>query len=185
MKKIRTFIAHPVPETWKQILTETSTELRKGLDSRIAWVKPENMHFTLKFLGEMPEEQIPELHTALQKIPFAPFSISTGQTGFFPDQSKPRIIWIGLNQGADKFCTNAAAVDMALAELGFEKNQKPCHAHLTLGRVKKQAKDDWAALAEKINLIELPAAPIKSFTLYRSTLTPEGPIYSAIHKYGE
>ncbi|CCO22681.1 RNA 2',3'-cyclic phosphodiesterase [Maridesulfovibrio hydrothermalis] len=185
MEKIRTFIAHPVPQQWKEILSAASAPLKLGLASRVAWVKPENMHFTLKFLGDVPADRIQEIHTALQKIPFAPFEITAGRSGFFPEQAKPRIIWLGLSRGADELCRNGAAIDLKLAELNFEKNQKPCHAHLTLGRIKKQAKDDWSALAERINQIKLPPAKVTSFTLYQSTLTPIGPIYSAIYKYGE
>ncbi len=185
MKKTRTFIAHPVPEQWKKIFDHTASDLAEGLASRIAWVKPKNMHFTLKFLGEITEDCIPDIHSALQKIPFAPFQISSAAAGFFPDTGKPRIIWRGLNQGAKEFCATSAVIDSQLSNLDFEMNQKACHAHLTLGRIKKQARDDWAALAERINRVELPVAQITNFTLYQSTLTPEGPVYSIIHKYGE
>lgn len=185
MKKIRTFIAHPVPEQWKKALGDSMKDLAKGLESRIAWVKPENMHFTLKFLGEVPEDRISDIHTVLQKIPVAPFPISRAPAGFFPDTGKPRIIWVGLGQGSEEFCVNSSAIDKQLSSLDFELNPKSCHAHLTLGRIKKQAKDDWDALSEKINKIELPTEQVSNFTLYQSTLTPDGPIYSVIHKYGE
>ena len=71
-----------------------------------------------------------------------------------------------------------------MGKLGFEKKGKSCHAHLTLGRVKRIAKNDnWTALAEKLNGIKLPEAEINSFTLYKSVLTPDGPIYSVLEEY--
>ncbi|WP_432734724.1 RNA 2',3'-cyclic phosphodiesterase [Maridesulfovibrio sp. FT414] len=184
MKKIRTFIAHPVPEEWREIIGTASAELHRGLKSRIAWVKPENLHFTIKFLGDVPEDTIPSLHAALQEIPFTPFDITAGNPGFFPGHENPRIIWIGMNRGAQEFCTNATEVDLKLANLSFERNQKAWHAHLTIGRVKTPAHDDWVALARRIKQIELPAAHISGFNLYQSILTPEGPEYSVLHTYG-
>ncbi|WP_320174194.1 RNA 2',3'-cyclic phosphodiesterase [Maridesulfovibrio sp.] len=183
MKKIRTFIAHPVPEEWKGIIREASCSLHEGLKSKIAWVKPENMHFTLKFLGPIGEDKLAEVQGVLKKIPVVNFKISTAGAGFFPALEKPHVIWIGLEQGAKGFCSTAATIEYQMAKLGFEEKGKSCHAHLTLGRVKKIAKDDWVALAEKINGIDLPEAEINGFTLYKSELTPDGPIYSVLEEY--
>ena len=88
MKKIRTFIAHSVPEEWKEIIGEASASLREGLESRIAWVKPENMHFTLKFLGSIEEDKLAEVQGVLKKIPVVNFKISTAGAGFFPGSRK-------------------------------------------------------------------------------------------------
>ncbi len=185
MKKIRTFIAHPIPEQWKQLIGNAYDELKEGLNSRIAWVKPDNMHFTLKFLGDIPEENISSLSRALQNIPISPFEISMGNPGFFPGPESPRIIWIDLDQGANELCANAQSVDSQLSSLGFDKNPKPCHAHLTLGRIKKLANDDWMDLSSRISKIKLPPAKITGFTLYRSYLKPEGPVYAELQKFGD
>ncbi|WP_320172005.1 RNA 2',3'-cyclic phosphodiesterase [Maridesulfovibrio sp.] len=184
MKKIRTFIAHPVPEHWKKIIGEAMDGFSEGLESRISWVRPENMHFTLRFIGNIPETDIPALHKTLSELKTAPFEISAGKAGFFPGMDNPHIIWIDLERGAKQFCANAELVDSSLVALGYERNRKTCHAHLTLGRIKKQAADDWAALAERIGRLELDPAQLDSFALYKSTLTPEGPIYSVLHRYG-
>jgi 2'-5' RNA ligase len=183
MQKIRTFIAHPVPEEWKNKFLESAETLNQNLQSKIAWVKPENIHFTLKFIGEISEESVPQIDSALKEIPFKPFEISAGPAGFFPDPLNPRIIWIGLTNGSKEICDNAITIDNKLAELGFEKNTKPYHAHLTLGRVKKRAKDNWADLAEKISRIPLPVCTVTEFALYQSTLTPSGPIYTKLKAY--
>ncbi|WP_421903471.1 RNA 2',3'-cyclic phosphodiesterase [Maridesulfovibrio sp.] len=184
MKKIRTFIAHSVPEEWKEIIGETSASLREGLESRIAWVKPENMHFTLKFLGSIEEDKLAEVQGVLKKIPVVNFKISTAGAGFFPAQEKPHVIWLGIADGAKEFCSTAATIESEMGKLGFEEKGKSCHAHLTLGRVKKiSPKDNWTALSEKINEIELPEAQINGFTLYKSVLTPDGPIYSVLEEY--
>ena len=185
MKKIRTFIAHPVPEEWKERINEINSILKKSLDSKIAWVKPENMHFTLKFMGDVSEERIPDVHNALQTIEFTPTEITAGSAGYFPDLKKPRIIWIGLNKGAEKFCSTVATIDSMLGNLNFKTNQKECHAHLTLGRIKKHARDDWNMLLTQIDKFDFPPATLSTFALYKSKLTPDGPIYSVIHKYGE
>ncbi|ACS81429.1 RNA 2',3'-cyclic phosphodiesterase [Maridesulfovibrio salexigens] len=183
MKKIRTFIAHPVPEEWKEIIGEAYGSLREGLESKIAWVKPENMHFTLKFLGPIEESKLAEVQEVLKNIPVVNFKISTAGAGFFPALEKPHVIWIGLEQGAKEFCSTAATIESEMAKLDFKENRKSCHAHLTLGRVKKIAEDDWTVLAEKINSIKLPETEVNGFTLYKSVLTPDGPIYSVIKEY--
>ncbi|TIH13733.1 RNA 2',3'-cyclic phosphodiesterase [Marinifilum sp. JC120] len=183
MKKIRTFIAHPLPEEWKERIDEAYGSLREGLESKIAWVKPENMHFTLKFLGYVEEDKLAEVQGLLKKIPVVNFKMTAAEAGFFPAPEKPHVIWIGLDQGAKEICSTAAAIESGLAKLGFEPNNKSCHAHLTLGRVKKIAQDDWAALAEEINGIDLPDAEINGFTLYKSVLTSDGPIYSILQEY--
>ncbi|HAS90338.1 MAG TPA: RNA 2',3'-cyclic phosphodiesterase [Desulfovibrio sp.] len=183
MTKIRTFIAHPVPEEWKRIIGESYGTLQEGLKSRIAWVKPENMHFTLKFLGSIEEDKLAEVQGVLKKIPVVNFKISTTEAGFFPALEKPRVAWIGLRKGGKEICANAAQVKTEMAKLGFEQNQKNCHPHLTLARIKKAADDDWAALAKKVSAIDLPEAEINDFTLYKSVLTPDGPIYSVIEEY--
>ncbi|WP_320006432.1 RNA 2',3'-cyclic phosphodiesterase [Maridesulfovibrio sp.] len=183
MKKIRTFIAHPVPEEWKQIIGEAFSGLREGMQSRITWVKPENLHLTLKFLGSVEEDKLAEVQGVLKKVPVVNFKITTAGAGFFPAIEKPHIIWMGIAGGTKEYCANEAAIESAMTGLDFEPNKNECHAHITLGRVKRATKDDWSALAERINDIKLPEAEINSFILYKSTLTPEGPIYSAIEKY--
>lgn len=183
MKKIRTFIAHPVPVEWQKLISEAYAPLREGFESKIAWVKPENMHFTLKFLGSVEEDKIAEINKILKNISVVNFKITTAGAGFFPALEKPHVIWIGLKEGAKEICSNAATVESALAEIGFEPNKKNCHAHLTLGRIKKAANDNWNALATKINTIELPEAEINGFTLYKSILTPDGPVYSVLQEY--
>jgi len=183
MKKIRTFIAHPVPGEWKEGIGEAFGSLREGMNSRIAWVKPDNMHLTLKFLGSIEEDKLAEVQGVLKKIPVVNFKISTAGSGFFPAIEKPHIIWLGIDGGTKEYCANEDAVESAMTGLGFDPNKKSCHAHITLGRVKKAVEDDWNALAEKINNIKLPEAEINSFILYKSVLTPDGPIYSPIEEY--
>ncbi|NDV26055.1 RNA 2',3'-cyclic phosphodiesterase [Desulfovibrio sp. JC010] len=183
MKKIRTFIAHPGPQEWIKMIGSAHSNLREGLKSRISWVKPENMHFTLKFLGNVEEDRLTELDDVLQKIPVVNFKISSSGAGFFPSQDKPHIIWTGISSGTEQICSTAAAIDSSLEKIGFAPNRKSCHAHLTLGRVKKNGQDDWAALAEKINCFNLPDATISGFNLYKSVLTPEGPVYSVLKEY--
>ena len=183
MKKIRTFIAHPVPGEWKEIIGKACGDLREGMQSRIAWVKPENMHLTLKFLGSIEEDKLAEVQGVLKKVPVVNFKISSAGSGFFPAIEKPHIIWLGIAGGTKEYCANEDAVESAMTGLGFEPNKKSCHAHITLGRVKRAAEDDWNILAEKINRIKLPDTEINSFILYKSTLTPNGPIYSIIEEY--
>ena len=141
------------------------------------------MHFTLKFLGSIREDKLAEVQGVLKKIPVVNFKISTSGAVFFPALEKPHVIWIGLQQGDKEICANATSVEAAMNKLGFQENTKNYHAHLTLGRIKKIADDNWTALAKKISAIKLPEAEINGFTLYKSVLTPDGPIYSVLEEY--
>ncbi|WP_291329689.1 RNA 2',3'-cyclic phosphodiesterase [Desulfovibrio sp. UCD-KL4C] len=183
MQKIRTFIAHPVPEKWKKALSDKAEMLNHNLQSKVAWVKPVNMHFTLKFLGDISETDILLIDSVLKQIQFKPFKVNVGPGGFFPDPIKPRITWLGLTNGSKEICENAIAIDDGLEHLGFDKKTTPYHAHLTLGRIKKQAKDNWLELAEKVSGISLPECTIAEMVLYQSELTPEGPIYTKLKTY--
>lgn len=100
----------------------------------------------------------------------------------FPDPKRPRVIHVGIAKGA-KYCADlATAVTTALAPLGIEPDPKPFNAHITLGRVKQLARDDWPKLL-KDTTINWPGFKVDRFTLWQSDLTQEGPVYSPIAEF--
>ncbi len=181
---MRTFIAIELSSKIKESLAQVQSHLKyAGAD--VKWVTPENIHLTLKFLGEITEEKCEKVKAALDSIAkiIAPFELSIKDVGAFPKIEFPRVIWVGLDKGAKESTELAAKVDEALSKLGFAKETRPFAAHLTIGRVRSAKNKE--ALMEKV-LRHQPSAvsfqPIKSVALIQSTLTPRGSIYAKLHE---
>ena len=144
------------------------------------------MHLTLKFLGETRENQLEPIAEALRKIGVRHrfFTLRVNALGAFPDIRSPRVIWAGMDSGADSLAALAADVEKSLTPLGFPAEERPFSGHITLGRVRgNRNRAQLCALLEKIKdqpqQLQL-VFPVESLTLYKSTLAPAGPLYQAL-----
>ncbi|KPJ74444.1 hypothetical protein AMJ52_00610 [candidate division TA06 bacterium DG_78] len=176
---MRTFIAIEVPEKIRKEIDDVVTdEKKRGLP--IKWVKCENLHITLKFLGEIDEYKKKEILPALQKLTneVTPFHISLESIGCFPTPKNPRVVWVGVIQGKEKLCSIAQNVETALAGCGF-KEEKRFHPHLTIGRIKKFCNVDEILERQ----ITSASFLVNSIVLFKSTLKPEGSIYEVLQKF--
>ncbi len=175
---MRAFIAVEIPETVRKKVTELIDAVRGNLP--IKWVEFQNLHITIKFLGEVPEEMVDGVITIADqsKKNFKPFEMSLENLGCFPDQRNPRVVWIGVQDGKENLVELQKRLDVDLAALKFEP-EKRFHAHLTIGRTK--ARCDVSGILEKKFLSE--RFLVKGFTLIKSTLTPQGPIYDAVKTF--
>lgn len=152
---------------------------RAGIPTdRVRWTRPENVHLTLKFLGEVAEEQVEQIGAALRRVcaVHAPFDASLSRFGAFPSERRARILWVGVGAGAEEVAALASDVDAALEPLGFEREGRPYVPHATLGRVR----------GKPIRL-ELPAAVpgepgfgVSRVELVQSTLAAGGAVYEAL-----
>jgi len=177
----RVFVALNLPVHVVDRATQTQRELRSAAEQhqlRVAWVPPPNMHITLKFLGDVERHSLPllgeKLTRALQGRPAIPISLSG--LGAFPEATKPRVLWMGLGTGAEALAELAAHVDESLSELGFERETRAFHGHLTLGRVKKGAVDLVSDKAEQ----HFGDCLAREVTLYESRLQRKGAEYNVI-----
>jgi 2'-5' RNA ligase len=181
---MRLFIAIVLSEPIREALAQAQAHLKyAGAD--VKWVAKDNIHLTLKFLGEVPEGKLQQIKDALDEIgkSFTPFEISLAGLGAFPNISSPRVIWVGLDKGAAESADVAARVDEAMEGLGFAKEPRPFAAHLTIGRVRSLKNKE--ALKEKITGYGLRVTgyeTIYSIALFQSTLTPKGPLYTRLHE---
>lgn len=134
---MRTFIAIDVSDEARRAVGTFTSALKKE-KARVSWVKPGNVHITLKFLGEIDEEKIPEINNAIRVCAKEqkPFEIEIKGSGGFPNLHRPRVIWVGLTEGAEELKRLAGAVDNELYKLGFQKEKRAFKPHLTVGRVK-------------------------------------------------
>jgi len=182
MQTLRTFIALDMPPEIKTALANYVRPL-KSLRGRVSWVKPENLHLTLKFLGDTPANRIDEIAAVLQEIAAAstPFSALIAGSGAFPNDEHPRVLWVGLNETTGTLPSLTRAIDEKLKPFGFAPEKKRFAPHLTIGRVKD------ARIPEIIcGLREKPFAAMTAqfdeIIFMKSELHPAGSIYTPLRK---
>ncbi len=173
---IRTFIALSLPEEVKAALQSATTDLKKrGMDAR--WVRPQAMHLTLKFIGEMDEALVPELGAGLERVAgrHEPLALRLNGMGAFPNLRRARVIWAGLAGDLEPLAGLAAEIDDVCAGVGIDVEKRPFKPHLTVGRLKRPSMIDL-----KIDLVET-AFTVEKISLFRSELTPHGALYTNLH----
>lgn len=179
---MRAFVAIPVGEAAREILVRLQETLGRS-DADVRWVRPEGIHLTLKFLGEIAEEAAERLKglLAAEAVRWPRMALEIAGVGTFPERGTPRVVWAGCRGDLAKLAGLAQAVERAADQVGVPREGKPFVAHLTIGRVKSDrgAKRLLAAVA---NQREVPIGreDVTRFVLYRSTLTPDGPIYEEV-----
>jgi 2'-5' RNA ligase len=134
---IRTFICIEVPETIKERIASLQQELRRS-DAQISWVKPSNIHLTIKFLGDVPASKIETVRLAVERAASSinKFEIEVGDAGCFPAPRNPRVLWVGLTNLPEGMKQLHIRVEDELAREGFERESKRFSPHLTIGRVR-------------------------------------------------
>ena len=180
MEYFRTFIALEIEENIKELLVSIQQKIGSKT-SGIKWVKPENMHLTLKFLGSTREDKIEDISDIIKNTAKALtcFNVAVSGLGAFPNSNNPKVIWAGLK--ADDVLYNfQKAIDISLEPLGFAREKRPFSPHLTIGRVRdSRAKKKLRDVFEKIdpNPCSFEA---ENITFYKSDLMPEGPVYTVL-----
>ena len=176
---MRTFIAIEIPSEVKSALAALQTELRRaGAD--VSWTKPENIHLTLNFLGEVDERRIGEVENVCvaSAAEFQSFTLSLNDTGVFPNARQPRVLWVGLAGEIGKTSEMRKRIDDGLALIGFEREEKDFRPHLTIGRVKSNR--NIRELLTLAGARQVPASPfvVAEIVLMKSELHPAGARYT-------
>jgi len=179
---VRLFFAINLPAGEQERLHRATAHLRAA-DLPVRWVPPQNLHLTLRFLGSVPGQKVAAVREAGARAAsgIAPFDVRLGGIGAFPTTRRPRVIWIGV-QKAEPLLELRAALEEALAPLGFTPEDRAFEPHITLGRVR-----DGARPAQLARLVELAATihytgvlPVRSLDLMHSELGPGGARYVRI-----
>jgi len=179
---IRAFIAVELPESVRREVSQLQARFKAtGADAK--WVEADNLHLTLKFLGNIEESQVEPLKAALasaaQRV--SPFTIQVEGIGAFPKTTSPRVVWVGISQGEEALIQLAQAVEEACVGLSFPKEERPFRGHLTIGRVR--SRERLAGLIRELQVEEFKASTTASTTqvvLFQSVLSPKGPIYTPL-----
>ncbi len=180
---LRTFIALDLCSEHKAILKKIQTSLNT-VDADIKWVKPENCHITLKFLGKTSQAQIKPITNILDSLAnsIGPFPLELGTPGAFPTVEQPEIIWIGITRGSQELTTLSKDLEEQLAALGFLKEARTFHPHVTIAR--KRSNRNIKALSAALQSISIrsDAHEARHITLFESVLSSDGPRYSVVHR---
>jgi RNA 2',3'-cyclic 3'-phosphodiesterase len=186
MEQIRSFIAIELPEEVKEGLKQVEDRLKSSDSSSAKWVDPQNIHLTLKFLGNVDVDKIDSITRAIQDAArtTTSFELKIDGTGCFPNSRRVQTIWIGLTGDIDKLEALQRNIELWVAPLGFPTEKRPFKPHLTLARVRDYIDlEKRQVLGETVcgTQIELDLRiRVNSISLMRSQLTPAGAIYSKL-----
>ncbi len=179
---IRSFIAIDVedPEIVSKIVRVQEEILSSS--ARLRPVERQNLHFTLKFLGNVEESRIELVVSTMREVlgSFDPFPMHLKGVGAFPRVSRPNVVWIGVDEGRDVFIEMAKELDRSLAKLGFKRETKGFEPHLTIARVKGYS-GDLPEIIRRISDVDIGFIDVEEVRFKKSTLTPQGPIYETLY----
>ena len=153
-------------------------------DIHLKIVKPENIHITMKFLGNISFKLIKKISHELKEIEFNSFSVELNGIGVFPNTNHPRIIWIGIENGSAELAKIFNQIESISQKLGFKREFREFSPHLTIARVKSNKnKEQLINFTKNKASINFGTARINSLKLKKSDLTPSGPIYTTIEQF--
>ena len=190
MGMMRAFIAVNIPVELKQNLQEEIDRLRVLIRGEsVRWVRLEGIHLTLKFLGEISNSSLGEIRQTLEreveKQP--PCTLRVAGFGCFPNRRKPRVLWIGITEDEGTLAQVQSSIHEKLVPLGFEKEGRPFHPHLTLGRVRRNVSmPDLAQLQDAVNKFvvgQIGQFEVREIHLIESILKPSGAKYLPLGEY--
>jgi len=179
---MRIFISVELPDEIKNKIAKLIDKLKKT-DAKVKWVKPENLHITLKFLGWVDDSKIDEIinlttKAAAQTKSFKAKFVSIGS---FPEGRKPRVVWVGTAEGGDELCSIAQALEETFGKAGYKTETRAFKSHITIGRVKESKVLD--KLVKEISGLKSTAfgeMSVNSINIMKSTLRRDGPIYEIL-----
>jgi RNA 2',3'-cyclic 3'-phosphodiesterase len=182
-KTLRTFVAVEITPSIRARTEELIAAL-DGTSADVNWVEPHNLHLTLKFLGDVHQQEIARVCQAMARgaAEVEPFELDVRGAEAFPNAARPRTVWLGAGDGAEPMVVLHDRVEAVLAKLGYREEHRRFQPHLTIGRVRGAG----AGIAELGTLLQQQAdfsagrMTVGKVTLFASTLTPDGPIYDVL-----
>ena len=191
---MRAFVAIDLPDNIRAALNTKQAELRDSLatmnpapvnpDAEIRWTKPEAIHLTLKFLGEIPQARIGQVIESLSTIgAFESFPVEVKGFGFFPGCSRPQVFWAGV-EAPPALAQLARAIDEAMEKIGFAPEKRNYNPHLTLARFKSpRPRPEFRSLVETRGQLSIGRFEAGEFFLFESKLSPRGAEYGKVARF--
>jgi 2'-5' RNA ligase len=180
--RIRAFVALKLPENIISSIKRVQEDVKR-YRLPVRWVRPENIHLTIKFFGDISESDIGKIGSVLKDCAesYAPFSLSAKGAGIFPGIARPRIIWAGISGDTTRLLDLRNLLEKRFDETGFKKEERPFKGHLTIGRFR--GKTDSGKLLEALKKVcdfESEIFVSGKLYLFKSDLKPEGPVYTEL-----
>jgi 2'-5' RNA ligase len=179
---IRAFLAIDLPDSLRAHLALIQGELKRS-QAEVRWVPPGNIHLTLKFFGNVPDEDIGSLALAARQVAAAeePFQLRVTMAGAFPSHRSPRVVWLGLGGDVVPLTRLYHGLEKAFAALGHLPEGRAFHPHLTLGRVKSPInRENLARMLATMPPVDWPPFAVKELILFQSVLSPQGSKYTPL-----
>lgn len=187
LEQIRTFIAIELSQDLKDSLRHLQARLTRQVPERsVRWMRPESIHLTLKFLGDVPAARIARISQAVEVAchGFTRFAFELVGLGCFPNPRRPRVVWVGVYEPTGTLARLQQAVEGELVNLDFKREDRAFRPHLTVGRVQRKAsRSDQQRLGEVIagrKEGSLGSMTVTSVNVMRSDLRPTGAVYTAL-----
>lgn len=182
MSKVRTFIAIEISDSVREKIAALQENLKKA-GERISWTKPGNIHLTLKFLGDVEENQIEAIADAVNRSAkgIRSFSYQVRNLGAFPNIRRARVLWVGVENKTDELTELANRLEDELSKIGFKKEKHKFKPHLTIGRVKSRLGEQFIKRFEKLDFSENEVR-VEEINVIKSDLKPTGAIYTPLKK---
>jgi len=183
-ERVRAFLAFDLDnETVQKRLTNAQKlAIQTGADLKL--VEPQNIHITIRFLGDITLNMAEKIHVEMQKIQFTPFTVHIQGLGVFPSLNYPRVLWAGITEGAEQLKNVFTQLEPKLQSLGFAPDPKGFSPHLTIARVRStRNKPQLVEYVTKNARYDCGTVDAKCLRLKRSELSPRGPIYSTLKEY--
>ncbi|MCS6831024.1 MAG: RNA 2',3'-cyclic phosphodiesterase [Armatimonadota bacterium] len=184
---MRLFFAVLLDDQTRQHIALVQQAMKRALaGQRISWVKPENLHLTLRFLGELDEEGLKQALEAAQVVARqrAPFRFVARGAGVFPDMRRARVLWVGVEEPVEPLFQLAHHLERELQRRAFPPEDKPFRSHITLARIKEPPPAQVIqSLMDYLPKEPLGAVEVRSFVLMQSILRPDGSLYTPVQEF--
>jgi 2'-5' RNA ligase len=185
---VRAFVACEVPADVQRTIGDIIAKLGETSSDAVRWVRPEGVHVTLKFLGEVPQKKLPAIKMALQEavVRHSPFNLELSNIGTFGGREGLRLMWVGIAGDVLRLEAMVRDVNLALSVVGFEPERRPFRPHLTLGRVRDTVPTRRRAEIEvDVGRVAVPEVEWRTsqITLMKSRLTTRGAEYDVISTF--
>lgn len=180
---MRAFIAVDISPEARRLVVERIAFLRARFsDLRVGWDKPEKLHLTLKFLGEIEPEKLPQIKKAVENaaMDIEPFSLALENVGAFPPRGAARVLWLGVRDGSGNLSELHRRLENEFERIGFDRERRGFKPHLTIARLKEPEKT--RQLTDLHVQTDFPAVdfPVSEVVVYKSDLRPTGSVYTAL-----
>jgi 2'-5' RNA ligase len=182
----RVFCAVELPQVTRQLVLAHIARLKEKFpDAKASWARDANLHLTLKFLGEIPTASVADFSKAVSLAvnQVQPFSLRLEQTGIFPTHGQPRVLWIGINDPSTQFAELHARLEEESSQVGFPRETRPFHPHLTIARLRHADNARALAATHKQMEFEPMDVAVAELLVIRSELGSEGSKYTVVSRH--